>query len=676
MSGRAFRRAVNKEYELVSRPKSAEDDSDQAEEESDYEQQKTNLFDLLNEGIDDEEEQKSDENEKAKQEKVIIESLVPTKSISSKKKKKKKKISEKSFVKDKENHQKIDNSSKEFSDKFDSLSNVQKNVDSKETFSMSSNIKFLTVDTRLLDADGEMKRMFSSRIVDREIRDRNYIRTIRKTLLAKPRQTWPPIIKFGLGMDLVEEKDGIYNFEFTHSQQYQTAQISFLQCIATHDSSTIFGLLQKNPYHIDSLLQISDIYKMSDDHAMSSEFIERALYAFEKSFHIKFNISKGISRLSYNKFENRAFFLALFRQIQSLSRRGCWQTSFEFSKLLLSLDPVNDPLCVLHIIDYIGLKAKQYEYVISFTNEWEHYNLKNLPNFSYSSAMAKFQSELKELKELKESNNMNVSHEESMAMLEKAILYFPTVVPLIVKKCDIQLDSDIEENEFLHETSPKNFLNLLIDLYVEQNSPLWTQPEVISWFQTAIINVVVKLQVPSYKASLSDKEFSAAFVHGRKIRENLFDDQIPLDISRYIIVSENSKFLGRLPAVANRSINLYDPLPPPDGTNPYSVHTVGPIDGNIIDLQRFLGRVPNANVQIAERINQIADAANLQAAADRLVEILWGVNNNNLNSNNNEDEITNDNSSMPGGFPQEPDNVENESEFEENENNNENIDDA
>lgn len=44
---------------------------------------------------------------------------------------------------------------------------------------------------------------------------------------------------------------------------------------------------------------------MSGDHVMSSEFIERALYAFEKSFHFKFNISKGTSRLSYNKFENR-----------------------------------------------------------------------------------------------------------------------------------------------------------------------------------------------------------------------------------------------------------------------------------------------------------------------------------------------------------------------------------
>lgn len=47
MSGRAFRRAVNKEYELDSKRKSAEEDPNQVEEEFDYEQRKTNLFDLV-----------------------------------------------------------------------------------------------------------------------------------------------------------------------------------------------------------------------------------------------------------------------------------------------------------------------------------------------------------------------------------------------------------------------------------------------------------------------------------------------------------------------------------------------------------------------------------------------------------------------------------------------------
>ena len=50
---------------------------------------------------------------------------------------------------------------------------------------------------------------------------------------------------------------------------------------------------------------MSEIYKMSGDHTMAAEFIERALYAFERSFHIKFNFSKGKVRLSYNQYENR-----------------------------------------------------------------------------------------------------------------------------------------------------------------------------------------------------------------------------------------------------------------------------------------------------------------------------------------------------------------------------------
>ncbi|CAG8716138.1 10228_t:CDS:2, partial [Acaulospora morrowiae] len=182
---------------------------------------------------------------------------------------------------------------------------------------------------------------------------------------------------------------------------------------------------------------------------------------------------------------------------------------------------------------------------------------------------------------------------------------------------------------------------------------------------SALLNVFVKFKLPSYKASLTDDEFSEAFVHGREIRENLFENQIPLEVCRYIVVSENSKFLGRLPSIVNHGINLYDPLPPPDGTNPYTEQVANmnnPNSGNIfeIDLQRFLGRMPNANVQLlAERINQIADATNLQAAADRLIEMLAGLR---TDDGNEETAVNNQNPvpNMPGGFPQESNDGEDE----------------
>ena len=78
------------------------------------------------------------------------------------------------------------------------------------------------------------------------------------------------------------------------------------------DPNAIISLLHDNPYHIDSLLQMSDVYKMSGDHTMAGELIERALYAFEKTFHIKFNITKGTSRMDYKYFENRYEFNLTF----------------------------------------------------------------------------------------------------------------------------------------------------------------------------------------------------------------------------------------------------------------------------------------------------------------------------------------------------------------------------
>ncbi|CAG8461969.1 13926_t:CDS:10 [Cetraspora pellucida] len=622
MSSRAFKRAANKEDSLSL--KHANDESEEIIDDSDHERPKKNLFDLLNEeneGIEDVDQNSENENisEKTKSGKKVEEM----------------------------NDSELESLIREVSEKFGDSSqpiNDDSTVDVSSSSPAPSNISFLVVDTRLLDDDGEMRRMFSSGVVDREIRNRNYARTVKKTVLAKPRQNWPPITKCGLGMDLLEEKDGVLHFTFTHSQQYQSVQLSFMQCVSTHDPNTIYALIRENPYHIDSLLQMSDIYKMSSDLVMAQEFLERALYSFERNFHIKFNITRGTARMCYKRYENRSFFLALFRHIQSLSRRGCWQTSFEFTKLLLSLDPINDPLCTLRFIDYLGLKARQYSYVLSLANEWNHHDLQNWPNFVYSAALAKFQLEL-------QNDSKNPIHDVSTAMLERAILYFPSMVLLLAEKCDIQLDSDVVEDPFLQETPTSDYLSLLIDLYVDLASPLWAQPEVISWLQTALFNVFVKQQIPSYKACLTHDEFNGAFDHGKNIRENLFNDPIPLDLSRYIVVSE---------------INLYDPLPPPDGISPYRTQNtssaftrISDFENVLVDdLRTFLDRVPNGNVRmLAERIHQIADVTNLQAAAERLIGLLVGTH---IDNDDNGDNLPAQDQElvMPGGFPRDNDNIE------------------
>ncbi len=94
-------------------------------------------------------------------------------------------------------------------------------------------------------------------------------------------------------------------------------------------------------------------------------FSERALFICEHYFHPLFNITTFGCRLPYRQWENRALYLAIYRHMIGLCERGCYRTALEFSKLLYSLDPNEDPMGMLLYIDCIAIRAKQYDYLIS-----------------------------------------------------------------------------------------------------------------------------------------------------------------------------------------------------------------------------------------------------------------------------------------------------------------------
>jgi hypothetical protein len=96
--------------------------------------------------------------------------------------------------------------------------------------------QLLAVDTRFLDADAEMKRMFGARVVNSEIRDRRYAKVVKKALLAQPRNTWQIRRASGLSMDVVDsdEKEHITTFKIVHSEYYQRTQLKFLAAVASY----------------------------------------------------------------------------------------------------------------------------------------------------------------------------------------------------------------------------------------------------------------------------------------------------------------------------------------------------------------------------------------------------------------------------------------------------------
>lgn len=68
------------------------------------------------------------------------------------------------------------------------------------------------------------------------------------------------------------------------------------------------------------LVSVSEVYRQQSDLGAASDFIDRALFAFERAFVPAFNVSLGTARLDFGRVENRGFFLALTRDLQCVIR--------------------------------------------------------------------------------------------------------------------------------------------------------------------------------------------------------------------------------------------------------------------------------------------------------------------------------------------------------------------
>jgi hypothetical protein len=114
-----------------------------------------------------------------------------------------------------------------------------------------------------------------------------------------------PCFTLGLSMSLDHTKDGCFYFKYEHNKEYRQIQYDFWEAVSSLNPTNIVALVNMYPYHIDSLIQLSDICRMSEDPQMAGELIERALYILESAFHPSFNLASGNCRLEYKQQENR-----------------------------------------------------------------------------------------------------------------------------------------------------------------------------------------------------------------------------------------------------------------------------------------------------------------------------------------------------------------------------------
>lgn len=95
--------------------------------------------------------------------------------------------------------------------------------------------------------------------------------------MVTAKESWPPVTKNIISMRPIQSPDNaatsqsssVYSgfnkiqwFAFEHSPYYQSVQNLFLTALDTTDSDFLASLIKRCPYHVDSLIQFSELCKL------------------------------------------------------------------------------------------------------------------------------------------------------------------------------------------------------------------------------------------------------------------------------------------------------------------------------------------------------------------------------------------------------------------------------
>uniref|UniRef100_A0A671P165 Transcription factor 25 (basic helix-loop-helix) n=1 Tax=Sinocyclocheilus anshuiensis TaxID=1608454 RepID=A0A671P165_9TELE len=396
-----------------------------------------------------------------------------------------------------------------------------------------------------LNPETELKRYFGARAVLGDQRSKQRQRQFHRcTWMTVFKETWPRFSRPGISMSLVESKDGIQRFTFEHNRDYQQVQFKFLDAVESMDPNNfVVILLEYTVQHLFVLFVSA----------------ERALYSFECAFHPVFSLTSGTCRLDYCRPENRAFYLVLFKHMIFLEKRGCPRTALEYCKLILSLDPDNDPLCMLLIFDFLCLRCREYTTLIRLYEEWEvHRNLSQLPNFSFSVALSYYH--LSQQEDISPVENQQLK-QKSNVLLQNALIMFPGALMPLLDLCTVQPDAVVSSHAFFGPSSQIGqppALSELVSLYVGRCHSLWKEAGLMLWLEENVRKVLKR--VDSHDPYLEDCQ------NKRKQRYQ----SAPRNIHRHVLMSEIKEATATLPLEVTTQPGMgFDPLPPLDSIVSY-----------------------------------------------------------------------------------------------------------
>ncbi|KAJ7916300.1 transcriptional repressor TCF25-domain-containing protein [Mycena leptocephala] len=422
----------------------------------------------------------------------------------------------------------------ELSVKYPELQNVASSSSAEAAASSSTSLaSLLSVSLANLDSEAEMRKFFGARV---------------RSNLTRPPAVWfQTAPREGLSLRALSDED----------KKYKSVTQAFMTIVYS-------GV----PWHGDTLLQLAEVFRHREEYAQAVEYVDRALFSYERAFFGSFNFTTGLNRLDFDHIENRPFFLAVHRQTTDLQRRGCVRTAFEFARLLLSLDPANDPHGALLHLDFLAIKTGMGQWLLDMFDLYS--TRRSSPQTKEREPIRAFCPDGRTPEHWRFGPPKAKTSQDptaGTAALIEAIRDFPSVVPLLADKLDVSLPNTIRSHrDFKIETdgnnlrAPEATLHLLSHLYAQRSSPLWK--EEASWFASTVTAEFSSLPA-SLPVSLRRQDFLSLY-------QNL---NLRYSVYRHITVLETSyrRLFSYIPpeVLAVKALQC-DPLPPPTAVTSYN----------------------------------------------------------------------------------------------------------
>ncbi|CRG97844.1 transcription factor 25, putative, partial [Plasmodium gallinaceum] len=203
-------------------------------------------------------------------------------------------------------------------------------------------------------------------------------------------------------------------FKIEKSKLYLEADNLFYMLLDSHDIQSMNDLLKKYPFHIETLLVLSEYYNEASNYEIANKFIKMSLLLLQNIFHINFhpNFLNNNTKIFVNPFlyDNKALYKSLYIHMLSLENDACTILSSDISKLLCKIDLHNDLCSIILRIDNIILKCNLFEFLVFFSFNFVIQNIECvIPSNRLKEIMEEFLNEKHSDKKNNNKTDLNIS---------------------------------------------------------------------------------------------------------------------------------------------------------------------------------------------------------------------------------------------------------------------------